>query len=211
MPNTSKRPHPHAPARRPRPVPEHQPAYPSVLEPADHAASPPDGDRRGFLGHAALGAAGLAGALLSGGLLSSAAQAWARGRRRPRPRPRPLRAKLPYGGSYTFRYGNYALLRAMVETHDPRLVAFVRDRRERAALARIVRRVLAAHTCADLLNARRLARLRSAVAKAVRGQYRARTGRRTPLPVVILAVGVPSSGCDGDCPMPTPICRPPRP
>lgn len=202
---------PRTPTRRPRPVREHQPAYPSVLEPSDETDAPMDPDRRGFLGQVALGAAGLAGGLITAGLSSPAARARGRGRRPPRPRPRPLRVSLPYGGTYTFRYGNYALQRALVETHDPKLVAFIGDAKERAALTKVVRRVLDAHTCADLLDTKRLARLRGAVAKAVRAHYRARTRRRPPQPVVILAVGIRYSGCKGRCPAPTPICRPPRP
>ncbi len=211
-----KRNHPIRSARavrpvRPRRVEPEPPGYPSVIqqrlgETDGHRASTRAPDRaptrRGFL----RGAAAAAGAALVGGMVSG--QRGEAKSRSPR-RGKPHRVDLPLSKKYTFRYGNYQLLRAAAQTHDANLARFLLDSKERKGIEQTLRHVLDRHTCADVTDAKRLARLRRAVAKALAARYRARTRRRARLPTVVLFVGVPPTRCLGDCPAAVPICKAP--
>jgi hypothetical protein len=164
--------------------------------------SPSPPTRRGFL----RGAAAAAGAALVGGL--QPAERGEAKSRSPR-RGKPHRVNLPLSKRYTFRYGNYQLQRATAQTHDAQLARFLLDSKERTGIEQTLRSVLDRHTCADVTDAKRLARLRRAVAKALVARYRARTRRRARLPTVVLFVGVPPTRCLGDCPAAVPICKAP--
>jgi hypothetical protein len=72
-----------------------------------------------------------------------------------------------------------------------------------------VRKVLDAHTCADLRQGKRLAKLQRRLAKALAARFRKRQKVGIAAPTVVLFVGVPMRACKGDCAAPVPICKPP--
>jgi hypothetical protein len=170
---------------------------------AEAATPSPPSNRRRFLQGAAAAGAALAGGLLPGRASTAKSRSPRRGK--------PHRVTLPHTKGYTFRYGNYQLQRAVAQTRDDALVRFLSDSKEQKGIERTIRKVLDRHTCADITDAKRLARLRRAVARALVARYRVRTRKRARLPTVVLFVGVPPARCKGDCPAAVPICRPPTP
>ena len=167
--------------------------YPSAIE--DHLS------RRGFMRSA------LAGTAATAGLLMQAPDGNAR---RPRT-PKPKRVTLNLSNRYRFKHGNYQIQKIVLQTRSSALVAFLEDRREATGVQAALKKVLDAHSCVDLLNGKKLARLQLRVAKALTKQYRFRTRRVVATPTVVLFVGVPGTNCLGDCAPPVPFCRPPRP
>lgn len=176
-------------------------AYPSLVDCAlpESAGS----SRRVFLKGAAAVCAGLAGGLLAGARerTASAAPAGKAAQRIP----------LPLKSRYRFQHGNYELQRAVAQTGDAGLGRFLSEPKEAARIEAALRKVLDRHSCVDLLDGKRLARLQIQVGDALTAVYRQRTGRAAPRPTVVLFVGVPAVSCLGDCAPPTPVCRPPRP
>jgi len=165
--------------------------YPSVID--VHLS------RRSFL-RGALSTTAAAGALLVPG----GASVIAGGRR-----PKTYRTSVRLTRRYRFRYGNYEVQRITVQTSDARLVRFLEDKKESAAIEKEVRKVLDAHSCVDLRNGKRLARLQRRVAKTLAARYRKRKGSGVTTPTVVLFVGVAGARCKGDCPAPVPFCKPP--
>ncbi len=179
---------------------ETESAYPSIPD-LDPALAPEAArrSRRSFLQGAAA-----AGAALATGWLAPEAAAGSRGRR-------VHRVTLPHSKRYVFRYGNYELQRAVAQTRNVGLARFLDSKSERAGIERAMWAELNRHSCADLLDGKKLARLHQAVAKALARHYRKRTRRSATPPTVVLYVGVPGTNCDGDCPAVVPICKPPTP
>ena len=75
---------------------------------------------------------------------------------------------------------------ALVQSKDRRLVAFVRDAKERRGIDRALRPILVAAACADFTDQRRLAKLHRRLGNALAARYRARRQRATPRPIVTL-------------------------
>jgi len=165
--------------------------YPSVID--AHFS------RRAFL-RGALSTSAAAGAVLmtgSAGLLAGGRRA------------KTYRTAVKLSQRYRFRYGNYQLQRITVQTASPQLVRFLEDKMETARTEKAVRKILDAHSCADLRKGKKLARLQRSIAQALAGQYRKRRRSRVAAPTVVLFVGVPYASCRGDCPAPVAICKPP--
>lgn len=165
--------------------------YPSVID--THLS------RRTFL-RGALGTSAAAGAVL----MTGSAGLLARGRR-----PKTYRTAVKLTQRYRFRYGNYQVQRITVQTTSSRLVRFLEDKKESARTEKAVRKILDAHSCADLRQGKKLARLQRRVAQVLADQYRKRRRSRVALPTVVLFVGLPYASCKGDCPAPVAICKPP--
>lgn len=165
--------------------------YPSVI---DTALS-----RRAFL-KGALTTTAAAGALL----VPDGAGLVAGGRR-----PKTYRTAVKLSRRYQFRYGNYQVQRITVQTTSAALVRFIENQKESAGIEKAVRKILDAHTCADLKDGKKLARLQRRVAKVLAARYRKRKGSRVRMPTVVLFVGLPGVSCKGDCPAPVAICKPP--
>ncbi len=165
--------------------------YPSVI---DTALS-----RRAFLRGGLSTSAAMGGMVLLGG-----AESIAGGRR-----PKTYRAAVKLTRRYRFRYGNYEIQRIVVQTRSGRLVRFLGDKKESPGIEKAVRKVLDAHSCADLRNGKSLARLQRRIAKALSDRYRRRKGSGAAKPTVVLFVGLPGDRCKGDCAPPVPICKPP--
>jgi len=175
--------------------------YPSVIDSELAHVS-----RRGFL-RAALSTSAAAGVMVvAGGGLSLAG-----GRR-----PKTYKTSVNAGHRYTFKHGNYEVQRIAVQTRSERLLRFLENKREAAGVTKAVRKVLDAHTCADLRNGKRLARLQRRVGKAIGAHYRKRTKRYVAAPTVVIFVSVPRyRHCRGRCRPAAPYCsvpqKPPRP
>lgn len=170
--------------------------YPSVIDTELAHVS-----RRGFL-RAALSTSAAAGVMLVAGRGTSLAG----GRR-----PKTYKTSVSIGSRYTFRYGNYELQRLTVQTKSARLVKFLESKKEAAGITKAVRKIFDAHTCGDLRDGKRLARLQTRVAQAIRALYRKRTKRRVATPTVVIFVYVQRyRSCRGKCRPTTPYCRVPN-
>lgn len=184
--------------------------YPSLVELALPQATPEGGpaSRRTFLRGAAVAGAALTGALLPSALWrqSSGGSAQAAPAK-----PGTKRVTLRFQRRYVFRHGNYELQSAVAQTGDTQLAGFLADPKAALGLEAALRRVLDAHSCVDLLQGKRLARLQERLGTALVEHYRKTTRRMAAAPTVVLFVGVPNDRCRGDCPAATPICRPPTP
>ncbi|MDY0000963.1 MAG: twin-arginine translocation signal domain-containing protein [Polyangia bacterium] len=182
------------------------PGYPTLVElvlPETSASS-----RRAFLRGAAVAGAAVAGTLLPsalrrgrGGGQAEAAPA----------KPELKRVNLTFQRRYVFRHGNYELQRAMAQTQDQSLAHFMADPKIVQGLETALRKELDSHSCADLLEGKRLSRLQTRLGTAIVDHYRKMSRRIAPAPTVVLFVGVPNDRCRGDCPAVTPVCRPPTP
>ncbi len=181
-------------SRKVRPQKEYdaQNEYPSVIE--------ADLDRRAFL-RGALSASAAAGVMLVPGI--GALRAGGK-------RPKTYRATVRLSRRYTFRYGNYQLQRIVVQSASAGFIRFLGEKKEQPGIEKAVRKILSAHSCADLRKGKRLAKLQRRVAKALAARYRSRKAKRVAEPTVTLYVGVPPVSCLGDCPATVPFCRPPR-
>jgi len=143
------------------------PGYPSVRE----AMS-----RREFLNELLLGGVALGGMAL--GLPGSALA-----KTGPRPKPKPKRVDLPVT---TYVYGgcNYKVVGVTAWTTSTALVAFVKKRSEAAGIDAAVRKVLKAHTCADIKDRKRAARLEKRIGKALSAHFKKRTRRKVAAPKI---------------------------
>jgi len=179
-----------------QPESQHSPGYPSAVD--------VDLSRRWFLRSSLAVTA-------SGGLLGAAAVAGARGKRRRKPPKRPKHeVRFRFRSLYTFEHSNYRFEKIVVGINSDRLAAFLGDRKEAPGLEKALRRVLDRHTCASLVDGKKLARLQHRLARAVTRRYRKRTRSRVPTPSVALYVGVRYRACRGKCRAPTPYCRAPK-
>lgn len=170
-------------------------SYPSVIDSELAHVS-----RRGFL-RAALSTSAAAGAVLVAGGGTSLAG----GRR-----PKTYKTSVKVGSRYTFRYGNYELQRIAVQTRSEHLLRFLENKKETAGVTKAVRKVLDAHTCADLRDGKKLARLQKRVGKAIVARYRKRTKRAVAAPTVVLFVSVNRYRyCRGKCAPAAAYCRVP--
>jgi hypothetical protein len=180
-----------------RPVQDYdEQSYPSVIDSElDHVS------RRGFL-RVALTSSAAAGVMLAAGGATSLAG----GRR-----PKTYKTRIHIGRRYRFRYGNYELSRIAVQSKSERFIQFLQNKKETPGVIKAVRKVLDAHTCADLTDGKKLARLQRRVGKAVVARYRLRTRRRIAAPTVVLFVSVNRySSCRGKCRPSAPYCRVPN-
>jgi len=169
--------------------------YPSVIDTELAHAS-----RRDFL-RTALSTSAAAGVMLVAGRGTSLAG----GRR-----PKTYKTAISVGPRYTFRYGNYELQRLAVQSKSVALIRFLEQKKESAGITKAVRKVLDAHTCADLGAGKKLARLQQRVAQALRAQYRKRTKRWVAAPTVVLFVYVQRyRQCRGKCAPAAPYCAVP--
>ncbi len=171
-------------------------SYPSVIDTElDHVS------RRGFL-RVALGTSAAAGAMLVTGTTTSLAG----GRR-----PKTYKTTVNIGRRYRFRYGNYELRRIAVQSKSKRFIRFLENKKESAGVIKAIRKVLDAHTCADLHDGKKLARLQRRVAKALTARYAGRTKHKVAVPTVVLFVTVNRySSCRGKCRPASPYCRVPQ-
>ncbi len=170
-------------------------SYPSVADSElDHVS------RRGFL-RVALGTSAAAGAMLVAG----GGTGLAGGRR-----PKTYKTTINLTRRHRFPYSNYQLDRLAVQSKSERIIRFLRNKKEAAGIDAAVRTVLKAHTCDDLLDGKKLARLQRRVGKAIAARYRKRTKRRIATPTVVLLVTVNRyANCRGKCRPAAPYCRVP--
>jgi hypothetical protein len=167
------------------------PTYPTIVDLAH--------SRRGFLKSTVAGAAAVGGWLLGGGDSFHEAQA----------RPRWRKVNLQLTSRYRFKgCSDRYVDKLVVQTHSRRLERFLRDRREAAGLEHAVLQVLKAHTCDDLQDQKRLARLEGRLAMAIAMRYRSRRRRPVNRPLVTLVltkwVRPPTLGFISSFPPPVP-------
>ncbi|MFH2009042.1 MAG: hypothetical protein ABI333_20800 [bacterium] len=155
--------------------------------------------RRTFLRATLTGAAAMGGLLIAGRGLSRSRKSQL------------YRATIRMSQTYRFRYGNYQVDRLVVQTTDHKLALFLAQKREAPGIEKGVRAVLDGHSCVDLKDGRKLARLQRLLGKALAKHHRTRTRRTVAAPTVILFVGLPGVRCLGDCAPPVPFCKPPGP
>jgi hypothetical protein len=74
----------------------------------------------------------------------------------------------------------------LVQSRDRRLIAFVKNAKERQGIGQAFEKVLGSATCADVTDQKRLAALQRRLGAALASRYRRRTKRRTARPVVAL-------------------------
>lgn len=94
----------------------------------------------------------------------------------------------------------------LIQTKDKRFASFLGNAKERAATEKALSGILKSAKCADLQNAKKLARLHRKLAKGLAAHYRKRTRRRTGRPIVTLSIRPVRR-----IPLPGGIRRPPRP
>jgi len=84
-----------------------------------------------------------------------------------RSRKQLYRATLRMKPTYRFKYGNYQVDRIVAQTTDLKLSRFLADKREAAGIEKGVRKVLDRHSCVDLKDGKKLARLQRLLGKAL--------------------------------------------
>lgn len=164
--------------------------YPAVTPPASR-----DGlDRRRFLRAALASTAALGGSL------------WLSDEARSRKSSRYQRVTFYLRGHYQYYPCRLRAESLLIQTKDKRFASFLGNVKERAATEKALSGILKSARCADVQNAKKLARLHRRLAKALAAHYRKRTRLKTRRPIVTLALRPVRR-----IPLPGGIRRPPRP
>lgn len=153
--------------------------YPS--SPHTHIPTQPPTSRRAFLGEALDKLAGGVGALAGVGALLSSREGGAKTEK-----PKKYSLYLRLQKAYVFRPCGYLVGHITARTTDKHFVTFATAKSNKKGISDTVIAVLKKHSCRDLTDGKRLARLERRLGKALAAHYKKKTRRRTPRPEVTL-------------------------
>ena len=153
---------------------------PSTISPPAPEAAPPT-SRRAFLGQALQGVVASLGTLAGGHVLLRSSEAQAKTEK-----PKKYRLSLRIHPVYAFRPCGYLVGHVIARTTDKRFASFATDKKNKKAISAALVAVLKKHSCRDLKDGKRLARLERRLGKALAALYKKKKKRRTPRPEVTL-------------------------